>query len=51
MTYGYKAIMSTQDDALKQSIHPLLPEELKFGLILWIYVICEVWMIEFVDYT
>ena len=36
------AIMSILDDLEKQSIHPLLPSDLKYGSILWIYVICEV---------
>ena len=39
MDYAYKAIMPILDDSLKQSIHPLLPSDLKYGAILWIYVI------------
>ena len=49
MAYGYKAIMSTLDGALKCSINicPLLPQDLKFRQILRIYVKCEVWTASF----
>ena len=42
MDLSHEAIMSILDDSLKQSIHPLLPLEYKYGPILWLYVICEV---------
>ena len=42
MDYAYKAILSILDDSLEQSIHPLLPSDLEYGPILWIYVIHEV---------
>ena len=35
----YKAIMSVLSDSIKQSIWPLLPPTLKYGPILWIYVV------------
>ena len=34
--------MSVLDDSIKQSIHPLLPPTLKYGPILWIYIVREV---------
>ena len=42
MDLAYKAIRSVLDDLIKQSIRPLLPPTLKYGPILWIYVVCEV---------
>ena len=38
----YKAIMSMLSDSIKQSIRPLLRPTLKYGPILWTYVVCEV---------
>ena len=34
--------MSVLSDSIKQSIRPLLPPTLKYGPILWIYMVCEV---------
>ena len=34
--------MSVLSDSIKQSIRPLLPPTLKYGPILWIYVVREV---------
>ena len=42
MDLSYNAIMSVLSDSIKQSIQPLLPPTLKYGPILWIYVVCEV---------
>ena len=42
MDLSYKAIMSVLSDSIKQSIRPLLPPTLKYGPILWIYVVHEV---------
>ena len=42
MDLSYKAIMSVLSDSIKQSIRPLLPPTLKYGPILWIYVVREV---------
>ena len=42
MDLSYKAIMSVVSDSIKQSIQPLLPPTLKYGPILWIYMVCEV---------
>ena len=42
MDLACKAIMSLLDDSVKNSIRPLLPRDLKYGPILWIYVVREV---------
>ena len=42
MDLSYKAILSVLLDSIKQSIQPLLPPTLKYGPILWIYVVREV---------
>ena len=42
MDLSYKAIMSVLDDSIKQSIWPLLPCNLIYGPILWIYVVYKV---------
>ena len=42
MDLAYKAIMSMLDETVKTSIRPLLPRDLKYGPILWIYVVREV---------
>ena len=42
MDLAYKAIMSMLDETVKTSIRPLLPRDLKFEPILWIYVVREV---------
>ena len=39
MDYACKAIMSLLDDSMKQNICPLLPQDFKYGPILWIDVI------------
>ena len=42
MDLSYKTIMSILDDSIKQSICSLLPPTLKYGSILWIYMVREV---------
>ena len=42
MDLAYKAILSVLDDIVKDSIQPLLPQNLKLQAILCIYVIHEV---------
>ena len=44
---AYKAIMSVLDDSIKQSTCPLLSPMLKYGPILWIYVVHEVRTVSF----
>ena len=42
MDLAFKAIMAVLDETVKTSIRPLLPREMRFGPILWIYVVREV---------
>ena len=42
MDLAYKAIMAVLDETVKTSIRPLLPRDLRYGPILWIYVVREV---------
>ena len=46
MDYSYKSIISLLDDSLRQSIHPLLLQDLKYHTISWIYIIREVCTVQ-----
>ena len=42
MQYSYKALLSILDDSLIKVICPHHPKDIKYGPILWTFVICEV---------